>query len=277
MSARALALHWSTDGSLGLALSIVLAATACLYLLAARTGRRRDRRGRAWPRQRAAAFLAGLGVLAVDLYSGLGAQADVRLSAHMVQHMVMWVVVAPLLCAGAPLRLAFFALGRDERRALARWLHAPVIALLTSPAGSVAVFSAVVAITHIPAVYDLALRDPGLHAGEHALYLISAVLVWTPVLGADPLPHRVGPPGRALCLTACMLVMVAIGAWLELSPTPVYGHYVASLGAGALGDQRVAAAVMVLGCLPALAVPALRHLAAPRRGPRGIRAERAPA
>ena len=51
----------------------------------------------------------GLAVLVVDLYSGIGTQADVRLSAHMLEHMVMWVVVAPLLAAGAPIRLALFA------------------------------------------------------------------------------------------------------------------------------------------------------------------------
>ena len=86
-------------------------------------GERRDRRRRRWPLRRTGCFLAGLALLVVDLYSGIGSEADVRLSAHMVEHMVMWVLVAPLLAAGAPVRLAFFALGRTGRRRLARGLH----------------------------------------------------------------------------------------------------------------------------------------------------------
>ena len=85
---------------------------------AAAIGSRRDRRERRWPRRRTACFVAGLAVLVVDLYSGIGTEADVRLSVHMVEHMLMWVVVAPLLAAGAPVRLAFFALAAAGA---ARW------------------------------------------------------------------------------------------------------------------------------------------------------------
>ena len=76
-------------------------------------------------------------MLVIDLYSGIGTQADVRLSTHMIEHMFLWLVVAPLLAAGAPIRLAFFVLGRRGRRRLAGWLHSRPLAWLTSPVGSV--------------------------------------------------------------------------------------------------------------------------------------------
>ena len=44
---------------------------------------------------------------------GIGTEADVRLSVHMLEHMIMWLVVAPLLAAGAPMRLAFYAMPRS--------------------------------------------------------------------------------------------------------------------------------------------------------------------
>ena len=277
MSPRALLLHWSTDGSLGLGLGLLLGAGGGLYLLAARTGARRNRRGRVWPRRRTVSFMAGLAVLAVDLYSGLGAQADVRLSAHMLQHMVMWTVAAPLLAAGAPIRLAFFALRRGERMTLAGWLRTPVVRALSTPAGAAGAFTAVLAASHIPAVYDLALRAPGVHAGEHALYLFTALLVWAPIIGADPLPHRPGPRGRAACLAACMVPMLVLGAWLAAAAGPVYPHYAHTLGAGALADQRLAGVIMWAGCLPALAVPVLQRALAPRRQLGGLAPERVPA
>jgi putative membrane protein len=264
MSLRALALHWSVDGSIGVGFLVLTLAAGGVYLGAAVIGRRRDRRNRPWPGRRTACFMAGLAVLVVDLYSGIGTEADVRLSAHMLEHMVIWLVAAPLLAAGAPVRLALFALGRSGRRRLARWLHSRPLAALTSPVGSVSLFSAVIVITHVPAVYGLALSNDYIHAGEHALYLGAALVMWAPLLGLDPLPRRPGPRGQLACLGVCMLPMLLVAAWLGLAPHAVYQHYVAGLGPAALHDQRVAAAIMWVGGLPALAVPAAMRVRLPR-------------
>jgi hypothetical protein len=115
MSLRALALDWSLDGPVGTAFLVLVVAAGALYLTAAAHGRQHDRRRRQWPRRRTAMFLGGLAALVVDRYSGIGTEADVRLSVHMLEHIVMWVVVAPLLAAGAPVRLAFFAEGAIQR------------------------------------------------------------------------------------------------------------------------------------------------------------------
>jgi len=268
MSPRALALDWSLDGSAGIAFLILSIAAAGVYVSAAAIGTRRDRRHRPWPLRRTACFCSGVALLAVDLYSGIGTQADVRLSAHMLEHMIMWLLVAPLLAAAAPIRLALFALGRGGRRTLAGWLHSRPLAWLTSRVGSVAVFSVVLLVTHVPAVYGLALRNETVHEAEHAAYLAAALLMWAPLLGVDPLPHRAGPRGQIVCLAACMAPMLLVGAWLGLAPHAVYQHYVAELGPAALHDQRLAATIMWAGGLPAFAVPAiLRGMSSRRRSP----------
>src|SRR5690242_1742260 len=109
MSLRALALTWSIDGPVAATFLTLVAAAGTAYVAAAAHGSRHDRRGRGWPRRRTVCFLAGLGVLVIDLYSGIGTEADTRLSVHMLEHMVLWVLVAPLLAAGAPVRLAFYS------------------------------------------------------------------------------------------------------------------------------------------------------------------------
>lgn len=267
MSLRALALDWGLDGSVGVAFLILTAAAAGVYLSAAVVGSRRDRRHRCWPQRRTACFLAGLAVLVVDLYSGIGTQADERLSAHMIEHMVMWLVAAPLLAAGAPVRLALFALGRTGRRRLAGCLHSRPLAMLVSPVGSVSLFSAVLLATHIPAVYGLALRNETAHEIEHALYLVAALVMWAPLLGVDPLPHRMSSRARLACLTTCMVPMLVVGAWLGLASGVVYPHYVTDLGPAALHDERVAATIMWAGGVPAFLIPAaLRRTSLPRRG-----------
>jgi cytochrome c oxidase assembly factor CtaG len=265
MTLRALAFDWSLDGSAGIAFLVLCVAVAGVYASAAAIGSRRDRRHRRWPRRRTACFGSGLALLVIDLYSGIGTQADLRLSAHMLEHMVMWVVVAPLLAAGAPIRLALFTLGRGGRRTLAGWLHSRPLAWLTSPVGSVTVFSAVLLVTHLPAVYGLALANDTVHEAEHAAYLVAALLMWAPLLGVDPLPRRSSARVQAICLVACMAPMLVVGAWLGLAPHAVYHHYVADLGPAALHDQRVAATIMWAGGLPAFAVPALLRGMSPRR------------
>lgn len=275
MSLRTLALDWSLDGPVGGAFLVLVAAVGVLYLVAAARGRRVDRRGRRWPWRRTACFLSGLALLVVDLYSGIGTGADTRLSVHMLEHMVMWVVVAPLVVAGAPVRLALFALPRAGRRRLGRCLRSRAVAAITSPTGSVALFSAVLLVTHLPAVYGLALSNDYVHEGEHALYLLTAVLVWAPLLGVDPLPHRPGSGGQFACMVACMVPMGMIALWLGVAATPVYGHYLSSLGPAALHDQREAATFMWVGCLAAFAVPALRLIPIPQRaGSAKIRSHR---
>lgn len=265
MSLHALALDWSSDGPVGATFLVLVLALAVLYLLAAEQGRRRDRRGRRWPPGRTACFLAGLIVLVVDLYSGIGTEADVRLSVHMLEHMIMWLVAAPLLAAGAPVRLALYALPREGRRALGRCLRSRPVSLLTGPAGSVGLFSAVLLVAHLPAVYGLALSNDYVHELEHGLFLLTSLLVWAPLLGVDPLPHRPTPRGQLACMVACMVPMAVVAAWLSSAPSPVYGHYAGLLGPSALHDQRVAATIMWVAGLPAFAVPALTRLHVPRR------------
>jgi cytochrome c oxidase assembly factor CtaG len=136
---------------------------------------------------------------------------------------------------------------------------------VTSPVGSISLFSGVLLVAHLPAVYGLALSNDYVHEIEHGLFLITSLLVWAPIIGVDPLPHRPGPRGQVACMVACMVPMAAIAAWLSSAPSPVYGHYVALLGPAALHDQRVAAMIMWIAGLPAFAVPALMRARLPRR------------
>jgi putative membrane protein len=247
--------EWDVDGSIGLAFSLLTLVIGIVYLAAAELGRRRDRRSRRWPLGRSACFLGGLAVLLVALDSGIGASADEHLSAHMVEHMLIWLAAAPLLVAGAPLRLAFFALGPAGRRRLAGALHSDPVRTLTGPVVSTALFATVVVVSHIPAVYDLTLENDLVHVAEHAVYLFTAVLIWAPLIRADPLPHRLGASGRCACVLACMVPMAAIAVWLLAAGEPVYDPYRLALGSGAaLDDQRLAGLIMLAAAIPALAV-----------------------
>jgi cytochrome c oxidase assembly factor CtaG len=179
------------------------------------------------------------------------------------------VVAAPLLAAGAPVRRAFLALPHRGRRRLARWLRSRPASTLTRPGVTMLLFSGVVLLSHIPAIYGLTLRNDYVHETEHGLYLFTAVLMWASLLRVDPLPHRPSARAELACVAGCMLPMALIAAWLAVAPHAVYGHYLRTLGPGAIHDQRLAAIVMFAGGLPAFFMwgwTSIWSLSSPRNG-----------
>jgi putative membrane protein len=194
---------------------------------------------------RLALLASGLGVLIAAVLPPFDAVADRQLSVHMVQHLLIVFVAAPLIVAGAPIRLALRTLPRRGREALVRLLHSRVAHALGHPVVAWSVFAAVMLGTHIPAVYDLALRVPAVHAGEHALYLWAALIFWAPLIAVDPVPHRLSSIGAVLSMLTAMIPMTVVGVWLLTAERVVYPHYASY--AGALSDQHAGAVVMWLG------------------------------
>jgi putative membrane protein len=187
---------------------------------------------------------AGIAVLIVSVLPAVDAASDRQLSVHMVQHLLIIFVAAPLIVAGAPVRLMLRTLPRGGRNALVRILHSRVVHVVGHPVFAWSLFAAVMLGTHIPGFYDLALRVPVVHAGEHALYFWSALIFWAPLIAVDPVPHRLSPIGGIVYMLFAMVPMTIVGVWLLSAQTVVYPHYAAF--SGALADQRNGAVVMWL-------------------------------
>ena len=205
------------------------------------------RRGRPWPLRRTLAFASGLAVLVVSLDSGLDVYSERLASVHMVQHLALTVVAAPLLALGAPLTLALGATHGRTRARLAKIVRSAPLAALSRPAVSWLLFVGVIVGWHVSPLYDLSLRHPLLHELEHLVLLATAVLFWTQVVQVDPLPHRLGPIGRLLYLLTAMPAMSVIGVWLVVSQTVRYPAYLTparALGLSALHDQHIAGVIM---------------------------------
>jgi len=199
-----------------------------------------------WPTRRTISFLAGIACVLVALQSGIDGYDDRMLSVHMVQHMMLLMVAPPLLLGGRPVLLGLQASSPRRRRSLAKALNRGRIA--TGPLQSLAVFGAVIVLTHLPWFYDGALRHPALHEGEHALYLIAGLLMWSPLLDGDPAPrHRLSGVGKLAYLIVAMMPMALVGAYLNRHAAlvyPAYGPPADALGISALNDQAQAGAIM---------------------------------
>jgi len=237
-----------------------VAVTAVLYLLG---GRRSATSADAAKRWRGAAFYAGLASVALAVDSPVDAYSDRLFWVHMVQHVLLTAIAPPLLLLGRPwprvsrpLPLGFRRpLARtvlvggtlSPARRVARWLTAPVVALVLARGTLLA--------WHLPVLYDLTLRNALVHNLEHALFFGTAMLFWMHLVpGATARPRL----SRGQCVaygTAALLLGWVLAVVLAVSPDPLYSYYAALAhrpgGISALNDQQLAAGIMwVPGSIP---------------------------
>ena len=241
---------WSLDPAL-----IVLIALAALYSLGeSRTSyAARHAAGQRWRR---ASFYAALVVLALSLDSPLEAYSERLFWVHMVQHVVLLTVVAPLVVLARPWTSLWRGLSLPTRRWLARApMRSGAVGAVWSfgrwlgqPVPSFVFFCVVLLAWHVPALFDATLRSLPLHALEHTLFLVAAVLVFKQVIDSRPLRARLGEGQRALYTAGAMLVTWVLAIALAIAPNPLYSYYAHEAsrprGISALTDQQIAAGIM---------------------------------
>ena len=206
--------------------------------------------GHPQPARRGWFFLAGLVALVLALTSPIEAYEGQLFSVHMVQHMLIELVAAPLVLAGAPITLALRAASPSVRRRLLAVLQSRVVHLVSFPMVAWVFFAAVNWGWHFSILYNEALENPWLHDLEHASFLAAALLFWWPAIGVDPSPWKIPHPVRLLYLFLAMPQNSFLGVALLSAETVLYPHYVTNLrtwGPTPLDDQRLGGTLMWVG------------------------------
>jgi cytochrome c oxidase assembly factor CtaG len=191
-----------------------------------------------------ALFGAGLVTIAVALVSPIDSAADTSLPAHMVQHVLLLTVAAPLLAFGMPLPTLLWALPTRLRRrsvAFTRKLmrhhdrHFPTWIVLM-----LVVEALVMLGWHLPVAYEAAIRHPGIHAVEHVSFVLAATAAWWSVSTA----RRSLRGAAAIAGLFGSIPGMALGAAMVLAPRPWYPIYVRESAADALSNQQLAGVIM---------------------------------
>lgn len=162
-------------------------------------------------------------------------------SAHMVQHLMLTLAVAPLLLAGVPAWMARAILPPRLMRVV-RTLARPMIAL--------AIFNALVVFTHWPKIVQASVGNEVLHFTIHAVLVLSAMIMWAPVLSPLLEIPRLSYPGQMMYLFLQSLVPTVPASFLTFGARPLYAIYERfphPFGISTLGDQRAAGLIMKIG------------------------------
>ena len=231
---------------------IVGLALACaLYARGVRALWRAAGGGRGIAKWRVACFAGGIFTLVLALVSPIDAVASALFAVHMIQHMLLVVVAAPLLVLGDAGSATLWALDIDARRAVGSWWReqralAAVWHVLRLPVVAFTLHVAALWLWHVPTLYDAALRHESVHVAEHVSFLLTALLFWYPIADAHP-RRRFGVGVATLYLFAAGLQCTLLGALITLAHRPWYfGHYAttAAWGLTPLEDQQLAGLVM---------------------------------
>lgn len=205
---------------------------------------------------RTAAFALGLLAILAAVDSPLDPAADTLFAAHMAQHVLLIAVAPPLLVLSAPWMRLWQPLPLGFRRAVARAVALsprarPLRALahaLGHPLSAWLLASATLVVWHIPALYDLTLRNDSVHQLEHALFFFTALLFWGAVVDSPPFRSRLDWIKRGVFVLTGMLVGWLLAVVLAFAQSPLYPAYATLAhrpgGLSALGDQALAAGVM---------------------------------
>ena len=196
------------------------------YLWLARGGARRSDR---WPPLRRLSFSLALLTLLLALESPIDVGGDHYLfSLHMLQHVLLAMVVPPLFLLGLP----------------ERWLA--IDRLRVTPLSASLLFTAVLAVWHLPFLYEATLRMPLVHVAEHLTFLAAGVVFWWPVVG--PAGRRsLTAIGKIAYLGFAGVPPTVLGIAFIMARSVLYPFYAAAprvLPISPLDDQRLAGLVM---------------------------------
>ncbi len=165
-----------------------------------------------------ASFIAGLVTLFVALGPPLDDWSDhYLLLAHMVQHLLLILLAAPLLLVGIPAWMLEPLTRNRVTNSIGYWLTRPVIAY--------AIANLVVVLWHIPTFYDAALRSQPMHVLEHATFIATGILAWWPIAGPLPQWPRLSLPLQSLYFFAMTIPGSVVGAFITFAEPGLYSPY----------------------------------------------------
>jgi len=202
-------------------------------------------------RGQATAFRVGWTVLFIALVSPLDALSDELFSAHMVQHLLLMLVAAPLFALSRfTLAVAWAFPARWTSTVWKQWQWKRAWDFLTRPMIAFLLHNAAIWIWHMPRLYEASVRDEGIHFLEHFSFFLTAFLFWQVFVDLTE-SIRMGRSAKfglgIFMIFGTMLVSGFLGVLIAFSPYvwySVYVHEAARYGLTALEDQQLAGTIM---------------------------------
>src|SRR5215469_1723225 len=202
------------SGGVSILVTLVLALALVLYTR--RWYQLRNGLSKPIARWRFAVFVAGLISVWIAIGSPLAQLDHQMLSFHMVQHLVLMTIGAPLILLGAPIVVLPF---RDP-------LIRTIWDGLTQPAAAWLTGTATVIGWHVPAAFELGMRSHMWHVTQQATFFAAGILFWSPIIEHEWGTAKMSRWFVPLYLFLGTLPCDALSAFLTFCDRVVYEPYV---------------------------------------------------
>jgi putative copper resistance protein D len=171
--------------------AMVLIALA-LYLRGVQLVNRRQPRHQ-WSGKKTAGFIGGLVATGFAIFSFIGVYDGELFWDHMVQHLLLIMVAAPLFAIGSPLELAWRATRGTPHLVVTEFLRSRVAKFLGHPGVAFVLYAVMIPLTHLTVWYNYTLEHESVHNAEHLVFLGVGYLFWRQIFGSDPNRYKLHP------------------------------------------------------------------------------------
>lgn len=164
-------------------------------------------------------------------------------SVHMVQHLLLMFAVAPLWLKGIPSWVYAPLMKHPRVRWLITWVPRAVPSFL--------IVTIIMALWHLPSLYDATLKNELVHTVQHGFFLLAGFLFFWPLMSPVPESPQLSAPMKCFYLFVQTIPAGVVGAMITYARPGLYPHYleasVRPWGIDLKTDQEIAGLVMWVG------------------------------
>jgi len=188
-------------------------------------------------------FLLGIMVLFLALVWPVHYISEYYLfSAHMLQHIMISYIAPPLLLLGLNHKITDLLFKFKLSKFIFNFIFNPVFCFV--------LFNIVFGLWHIPNVYNLSVSFYKFHALEHTMFIISAILMWWPLVTPSLIKPSLHYSLKLIYLFLLSISQIIVFGIITYASENIYEHYQNStymFGLSPLEDQQLGGVIMKVG------------------------------
>ena len=146
-----------------------------------------------WSAGKTAAWIGALFCTGVAIFSFVGVYDGELFWDHMVQHLILIMVAAPLFAVASPLELAWRSTTGTAHIVVTEALRSRVATFLGNPIVAFVLYAVVIPVSHLTVWYNYTLTHESVHNAEHLVFLLVGYMFWRQIFGNDPNRYRLHP------------------------------------------------------------------------------------
>ena len=146
-----------------------------------------------WSVGKTVAWIGALVTTGVAIFSFVGVYDGELFWDHMVQHLLLIMVAAPLFAIASPLELAWRATTGTAHLVVTEALRSQRGQVLRAPRRGLHALRRGHPVSHLTIWYNLTLKHESMHNAEHLAFLLVGYLFWRQIFGNDPNAYRLHP------------------------------------------------------------------------------------